>query len=594
MYDYIAEKTGLHFPTSGEMVSAATPYLPNMATKPANAAERYAEAIGEFIPGAFSGGSEINLAKSATGRVLNAVADKALTAGKYAVAPAVAVQTVQELDNQHKLPAWAAPAAGLVTTGAAALAHKVIAPSSAGRNAVANAFEGVTPEQLSAAESLMGDARSQGIGLTWAEALQHTTGGATNGANLQRVVEGQGGLREFMGQRPDQIRAANERMFADIAETPNNPSAIGPRVGDAATSVINQTTKDINAVTAPRYKAAESGVVPASDMARLTSDPLFAATLKDVRSDPTLNRRIAHLPDNSPVVLDEVQRIMGGEADNAMKATSDRMSRERAANLTDARDNVRNTADAASLELAGARETNRVLREIHLKPLMEGPIGQLASKDITTKAAVDALFPQNPIPNSSGEVSAAVSALSAKNPWAARQLVRAHVEGVINQATKELQSGANEFGGASFRSKLIGNKSQAENLAAAIHALPNGETTLKGFDRLMEMMEATGQRQRVGSQTAFNQEALAALKEGSTIGEVVATGGVKLPQKFKDKLAAWNLGSNVDEVSRLLSDPNAAPAFKQLVTAKRGSGTEVAAIGRLVSIAGKPVGNQKR
>lgn len=413
----------------------------------------------------------------------------------------------------------------------------------------------------------MHDASNKGVNLTWAEAVQQVTGGKTNAANLQRIVEGQGGLQDFMGQRPEQIRQANEAMFSNIAETPSSPSSIGPRVGEAASGIIGDTTKDINARTAPRYKAAESDVVPASDMAALGKDKIFSDTLKEIRSDPTLNKTVAHLPDNSPVVLDLVQRRMGEVADNAMMPGQATTSNTRAGNIGGSRETVRNVADAASPELSGARQTQEVLRNLHLKPLMEGPVGKLAGKDTTTKAAIDALFPQNPTPNSAGEVLNSVKALSDKNPWAARQVVRAHVESVFNQATKELQSGANEFGGASFRSKLVGNKQQAENLAAAITALPGGENIRKGLDRMMDIMEATGQRQRIGSQTAFNQEALANLKQGSVVGEAVATGGLKLPQRIREKYQSWNLGKNVDEIATLLTDKNSAEAFKKLALA---------------------------
>jgi hypothetical protein len=63
--------------------------------------------------------------------------------------------------------------------------------------------------------------------------------------------------------------------------------------------------------------------------------------------------------------------------------------------------------------------------------------------------AIDALFPSNPLPNSHNEIGDAVFRVGAKNPGAATQLVRAHMESVFNEATKNLQGGPNQFGGAS-------------------------------------------------------------------------------------------------------------------------------------------------
>ncbi|WP_457797638.1 hypothetical protein [Methylocystis sp. S23] len=182
----------------------------------------------------------------------------------------------------------------------------------------------------------------------------------------------------------------------------------------------------------------------------------------------------------------------------------------------------------------------------------------------------------------------AVQAVSARNPMAARQLVRAHVESVFNAATRDLQAGANQFGGASFRAQLVGNSQQAENLSAAIRGLPGGDAILPGFDRMLKVMEATGQRQRIGSQTAFNQEINAALKSGSPIGEVAsvaAGGGLKLPTRVKETFDRWNLGRNTGEIARLLTDPRAGKAFRALAEAPVGSARMTAAASRLVYIA---------
>lgn len=40
------------------------------------------------------------------------------------------------------------------------------------------------------------------------------------------------------------------------------------------------------------------------------------------------------------------------------------------------------------------------LREQYLTPLLNGQIGKLAGRDTSTKKAINALFPENPLPNS--------------------------------------------------------------------------------------------------------------------------------------------------------------------------------------------------
>src|SRR6185312_11875578 len=109
------------------------------------------------------------------------------------------------------------------------------------------------------------------------------------------------------------------------------------------------------------------------------------------------------------------------------------------------------------------------------------------------------------------EVGNAVAALAAKNPGAATQLVRAHMESVFNEATKNLQSGPNQFGAAGFAKSLVGNIQQRANLQAAVEALPNGKQLWNGIDNFLEAAEATGTRQAKGSLTAFNAPEMKAL-----------------------------------------------------------------------------------
>jgi hypothetical protein len=218
---------------------------------------------------------------------------------------------------------------------------------------------------------------------------------------------------------------------------------------------------------------------------------------------------------------------------------------------------------------------------------LQGPLGKIADKSTETRQAISALFPTNPLPGSAGEISDAVSALAKKNPMAARQLVRAHVESVFNESTQALQGGANQFGGAGFVATLKGNPQQAENLSAAVRGVA-GPDAAKGFDTFLDVVSATGQRQRIGSQTAFNQEMQDVLRRGGAIGEAanaVATAGVKLPARIKDAYEQWRLGKNTEQIARLITDPNALPLFRRLAQEAPGSSRAQAMAARLTSMA---------
>jgi hypothetical protein len=562
-------------PTSQEVIRAAEEAgVPGVGYQPQTTAGKFARTAGEFVPSALIGPGNI-----------------AGNAMKFGVLPGLASEAAGQITHGTPIEPYARGAAALVTGSLGALSGR---PSVAER-AISRAAEGMTPAQLDATESLFQEALQNGVNITRAQAAQFVTNGATRLADLQRVVEGQGGLRDFFASVPEGVDAYGRRVIGDIAETPTHPSMIGPKTQEAAQSIIGDTQAEINAQTRPLYEqvATRRGGPPVGNY--LAKDPIYKETLAEIRSTPSLNRTIADLPDDNAAVIDLVQRRMAERAEAARMPGQASTSNLAALNLQDARQAAVKAAEnitgsrpekgvVGSYEAARAEQAQ--LREEKLSPLMAGPIGKLSNKPEVSQA-IEALFPRNPIPNSAGEVKNAVTALSAKNPWAARQLVRAHVESVFNNATRDLQAGMNQFGGASFKAQLTGNSQQAENLAAALRGLPEGDAILPGFNRMLEIMEATGQRQRIGSQTAFNTEMQEALKTGRTLTEVgalAAGAGVKLPARIRDAYQRWNLGKNIDEIARLLTEPEAAAVFRSLAEAAPGSARAAQAAARLVYI----------
>lgn len=218
----------------------------------------------------------------------------------------------------------------------------------------------------------------------------------------------------------------------------------------------------------------------------------------------------------------------------------------------------------------------------------QSPVGRLARNDLRTQQAVEALFPANPLPNSEREIERTVGQLAAANPWAARQLVRIHAESVFNEATQKNMPGVNQMGGAKFAAVLAGNPQQATNLASAVRALPNGNVLADGFGRFIDVLEATGKRQAVGSRTAYNAEELRGMSAGkkAEVLAKMATGNVlALSRKVEEAMQRWRLGRNLDELGRLFSDPNAAPAFRGLLNASERGGDIRGPVSRLVAIA---------
>lgn len=213
------------------------------------------------------------------------------------------------------------------------------------------------------------------------------------------------------------------------------------------------------------------------------------------------------------------------------------------------------------------------------------PLGRIAkSRDV--KQAIEVLFPTKPVEGAAAEVGQAVSAISRSNPLAARQLVRSYLGTEFAEATQRLQSGPNQAGGAKFAAAVRGNGLQAENVRAALRALPNGAATEAGFSRLLDIMEATGTRQGVGSRTSFNNEALAEMKKGGIAveaGKASATGGFALPGRIRAAIEDWQAGKNVNRLAELMTSAEGGRRLAQLATAKPGAAT-IALLNRLTQV----------
>ncbi|WP_395451212.1 hypothetical protein ACHMW7_16300 [Aminobacter sp. UC22_36] len=536
---------------STEDVQSVTTPVVGEHYQPETKAGEYVRTIGEFAPAVAAG----------PGRLGQKVA--------LTVVPAVASEAAGQATKGTAYEKYARAAAALV-------AGAPIAFFGAGKlsgETIARAVEDATPQQIDRAEQLFHEAQAAGTPITRFEAVQEVTGGASRAGDIQRVVEGQGGGREFFAARPEQVEAAARREFGAIDPAPVNPSGIGPAAAETASDLVNDARTVINRVTEPFYTRAEATRLSQPEFQRVQAAPGWEEARNAIRNDPQLARYVEGMPDDSVGFLNEVQKYLRQQADNAAGPTNAQRNQQRSAGYGSDATVVRNAAEAASPDFRTAVNAQADLRRQYLDPILQGPIGKLAKDDVTTKEAVEALFPKNPLPNSEAEIGRTVAALAARRPSVARQLVRAHLESTFNQATRELQAGANQWGGAGFAAAVRGNPQQAANLQAAITALPNGQALWRGFDRFLNILHAQGTRQRVGSQTAFNQEIQQDLKRGSALGTgltVASGGGLAWPKKALEVVERWRLGRNVSQIADLITNPESGAEFRRLATATSG------------------------
>lgn len=440
----------------------------------------------------------------------------------------------------------------------------------------------VTDQHVTMAEQLMRSAEQQGVHLTWPEALSQVTNRPVL-ADLQRILESagrsRGHMQDHMAGRPHEIDVAGNAALDQLGPVSPEPSMLGPQAAEAAGETLDAVRGTINAAAQPHYTAAEGGLLSPREMAPVIAHPSWAAARDAVRNDPQLNRYVAHLPDNSVGFLNEVKKYINQQAEHAATPyvpgganqqrvaglSADAASIRNAAATSDAEQRIHPaTGQSHNYETALTIESD--LRRRYLEPLTTGPLGKIANHP-DTQTAINYLFPAGGgVPGTQHEVATAVAALAHRNPQAAEQLVRAHAQMVFDRSMKSLQGGPNEFGGAKFAVQIAGNPQQREVLRAAVEALPGGQGRWEGFERFLEVAEATGRRQQKGSLTAFNAQELEGMKGGSAMIGAAKLGGSpgKWMTAINDKLAEWQQGRNLDGLARMITDPGAGDLLRRI------------------------------
>ncbi len=520
-----------------------------------NGKERYAHAAGEFLLGGVGG-----IGRKAFQRL-----------GQIALPSTISETAGHALEGSKYEPA-ARFGGALVGGGLAALTSR---PGTAANSLSQQMPAGVTPQMVDQAGSLIASAKQRGIDLAWPEALSQVAGKPVL-TNMMRHLEAspqtEAQMGAFFGQRPQQVEGAVRREFDNIAPINRAPDSIGPEVGRAAQETVKDVRQTINKVSDPYYKAADPQTYTPQEFAIVQSIPGYKEAIKAVREAPDA-WRIQHLPDESIGVLNKVKQHFDQQAKNAgskfnpAQNQSVQSSHEMAASAT------RQVGIAKSAEYETALAIQETGRKEFLQPMLDGPLGKLAKKDVSTKKAIEVLFPRDPLANSEDAIGQAVREVAKRHPRAASDLVRAHAEKTFNEAARDLQTGPNQANGAKFRAAIVGNPQQRMNLRAAVEELPNGQARWQGFNKLLEALEATGARQGIGSRTAYNAEINKAQAAGGLVreGTKVVANPMKFLQPLADKYDQYKLGKNLSELANILTDPRSGAMLKSISAMPSGS-----------------------
>jgi hypothetical protein len=580
-----------------------TPFMPKPSTMARwggqgwiDSAKRYVPPLGDEAQSS-AGALTERLAEAGTGAAMGGIAGGGRGLAREAIG-GLAAGGAQELAGAAGAgPGWQT-AAGLIAGPLAASYGTRHAPEALRRGVGAG---GVTPQQVQQAERLFQRAQSEGLRITRANALDWVTGGNAQGmSELQRVVESSGSpdMRRFFADNAPpadtRVRAYGNRVLDTIGPESREPSTIGNRVGGVMDEHIAQTERDVNAQVRPQYQGFEARQTSPQQMQQLLADPAFARAYQTVMTEPDYAQLRQGLPPDSVAMIDLTRRAMEERRTNLTTpgGSPEGMSATRAGGLAGPVARAQDAASQASMPggpvqplpgipspLQQAQQDRAILQQTEIDPLKYGPEGGMARagsvEQGSTGQVEGAVFPKAPSEGSHREIGRAVSALAQQDPALASEMVRNYLGTRFSAATGRNVGGEPYTAGTKFWKEVAGNDQQTQNLQAAVEALPNGQSTWAGVREMGNLFEVMGKRQNPGSKTAFNAEDIENLKgKGWTDAgiKMAASMGTAIPRMGQEAWGRFRLGRNMEEVARLITDPNAGQEFARIMaTTEPGS-----------------------
>lgn len=548
-------------PTSKEVLGAASKDKP--LYQPQTKAGKYARTISQFAPAAATPGG-------AGRRIANVLV------------PGTASEAAGQLTEGSKIEPYARLAGALVGAGGVA----AVGRGSPDTRLLSEASRGATDDQVAAARALMEEGAQRGVRLTMAEALQQVTNSGTGMGRMQRVIEGTRAGNEriapVMAERPAQVRQAITGVADQIAPPSADPYVLGQQAQEGAGQVLTGVRQQINANARPFYEALADERMPTASPGyqQLTQSPAYQEGLRAVRQNQILNDPIAHLPDDSLAVVDEVVKQLGTLAENARpNPAASTGNAQMSAAYDAARRQADELASAASEPWRLSRSMVASGREAFLEPLQAGPMGAI-SKTGDVGAQTRALYPSAPMEGAAPATAQTLTMLEQQQPGLGGGLTRQQLVNSANEATQDLQSGPNQWSGAKWAATQMGNPEQARTLQAGVGAVGGDVASL---DRLAEVLRATGKRQPPGSLTAYNAADLEELGKAGVTGEVMRT-GLNPPGMFRElgrRFQGWQTERNAGRLAEAII-ANPAEAERILMRAREvvPAGPELQAIER--------------
>ena len=361
----------------------------------------------------------------------------------------------------------------------------------------------MTPAQIQAASELQQQSFKAGMPVTSFEAMQQVAGGRTTLPALQRQVEGMPAsapqMAEFMAGRGQQTQQTLQQQFPQTTR-----AQLGTQMQEAAQAEVRALNQQLVKEAGPAFEAVKSKKIPMSWMTNLERESaVIAEAGKAVDNIPAYQDLLKGYPDNSIARIEAMRQFLADKYDNLASVAQGKVTGEMKAYQA-ARSNLLKKADEQVPAYSAARADYQAARDRIVGPLTETPITNIAATSevpkqfgelFATRAAEINLTPD--------KVTNTVRALAKTDPELPREFLNQYMRASLENVQRAASTQAGTVG-PRFADTVAKNTTQRANLEAAIVEVygENGKKAAKGFNNMMNILEAQGRRLPAGSPTA--------------------------------------------------------------------------------------------
>lgn len=455
------------------------------------------------------------------------------------------------------------------------------------------AIGNVSPEQLKQAQALQDYSFSINAPVTGAEAISRVTGGNPI-VGTQRIVENVGDkspqiMSEFMSQRPTGNEQAMAQALRQISPQTELLSTTPSKLQTTAQNIIENAKTARTNITSPNFVEAGKQAFKKDDLTGLMSDDYIKEAIDFVRKTPKYG--VKGFADNDARTLMAAKEYLADTYKAQLSAVSGQTAEKAAPHAWKSHEKLTNFLETNIPEFKSGQVQYQGLTKGVLEPLSKSQIGQLAEttgipeQQIRSQAGI--LMPETPKATNPTEIAATVRLLRQQDPNIAQDWTRQNLQSIFNESTQEIKGKPNQFGAANFATKITGNKQQNANLKALVSESSSPEAW-KGFENMLDVFKAQGERLPAGSATAYNQQAIQEFEKGGAAGWAKWVTG--LPTAIREQVQRFELGNNTEMLAKMLTDPKSVEKLEELSKVKPDSRKAQNIVNTIVggSIAEKP------